>query len=328
MRCSHCDFENRAGVQYCEECGQLMIAAESQSCAGCGYANRVGLSFCEECGQALIEESLETVPAANLLSSLETEIVTGTKDSLQSPDRICAGCGASNRDDVHFCEECGQSLAAEPAVMIAAGAETLSCPACGLTNRSGISFCEECGQSLTVELEVTIAAAGTVSCPACGLANRSGISFCEECGQALGPAVEVPAIPQVEAVPERRKEARGRWMSIPRGVRLALGAAALAAVAAGAFFWLRPDQAQPVNDFGPVVEQIEDYAIDTAASYLDDWAPWVDPGSAELTQLEQAEGVSYVLTYDQSREETGEFNPQLIIVIDPYTGDELFIETP
>jgi len=51
----------------------------------------------------------------------------------------CHNCGQPNRDNVNFCENCGEPLAAN---------QPSYCPNCGHANRAGVSFCEECGGAL------------------------------------------------------------------------------------------------------------------------------------------------------------------------------------
>jgi hypothetical protein len=56
MKCRDCGYENRADVQFCEECGQPLpkpAAAVEVTCPACGSVNRSGVMFCEECGASL-----------------------------------------------------------------------------------------------------------------------------------------------------------------------------------------------------------------------------------------------------------------------------------
>lgn len=53
MRCPNCQFENREGVHFCEECGEKLIMASPSLCPSCGFQNREGVNFCEECGSKL-----------------------------------------------------------------------------------------------------------------------------------------------------------------------------------------------------------------------------------------------------------------------------------
>ena len=49
MRCPQCQFENREGVRFCEQCG----AKVEQACPSCGSAVPPDRKFCGACGQAL-----------------------------------------------------------------------------------------------------------------------------------------------------------------------------------------------------------------------------------------------------------------------------------
>ena len=56
MRCPQCQFENRDGIRFCEECGAKL----EQACPACGDPIPPGRKFCGNCGQALTA----AVPAA------------------------------------------------------------------------------------------------------------------------------------------------------------------------------------------------------------------------------------------------------------------------
>jgi class 3 adenylate cyclase/tetratricopeptide (TPR) repeat protein len=49
MKCPKCQFINRDGAKFCNECGHRFEIA----CPDCGAANRSGSKFCDECGQSL-----------------------------------------------------------------------------------------------------------------------------------------------------------------------------------------------------------------------------------------------------------------------------------
>jgi class 3 adenylate cyclase len=55
MQCPHCQFDNREGVRFCEECGAKL----EQVCPACGTAVPPGRKFCGECGARL-----STAPAS------------------------------------------------------------------------------------------------------------------------------------------------------------------------------------------------------------------------------------------------------------------------
>jgi len=56
MRCPNCEFENREGVNFCEECGEKLEQPIPGLCPYCGFQNREGVNFCEECGTRLETE--------------------------------------------------------------------------------------------------------------------------------------------------------------------------------------------------------------------------------------------------------------------------------
>ncbi|NIO03974.1 MAG: zinc-ribbon domain-containing protein, partial [Proteobacteria bacterium] len=46
MKCPECQFENRKGVKFCEECGAKM----ELECPNCGTKIPLGTKFCGACG--------------------------------------------------------------------------------------------------------------------------------------------------------------------------------------------------------------------------------------------------------------------------------------
>jgi class 3 adenylate cyclase len=58
MRCPKCQFENRVGVKFCEECG----AKFEIECPACKAAIPLGRKFCGECGYALSKSNEATDP--------------------------------------------------------------------------------------------------------------------------------------------------------------------------------------------------------------------------------------------------------------------------
>jgi len=57
MECPDCQFENREGVKFCEECG----AKFEFECPACKANIPLGSKFCGECGHSLIEP-IEKIP--------------------------------------------------------------------------------------------------------------------------------------------------------------------------------------------------------------------------------------------------------------------------
>ena len=70
MQCPKCQFENREGVDFCEECGAKL----ELDCPNCDAKIPLGRKFCGKCGYAL-SESAETASPA------ETELDTQTFES-------------------------------------------------------------------------------------------------------------------------------------------------------------------------------------------------------------------------------------------------------
>ena len=52
MKCPECQFDNREGVKFCEECG----AKFELECPACKGNIPVGSKFCGECGYTLIPD--------------------------------------------------------------------------------------------------------------------------------------------------------------------------------------------------------------------------------------------------------------------------------
>lgn len=75
--CPHCGTENQAGLSFCRNCGQRLVAAGisttverpaapegTMACPRCGTHNRAGVSFCQNCGANLRGASAGYVPPA------------------------------------------------------------------------------------------------------------------------------------------------------------------------------------------------------------------------------------------------------------------------
>lgn len=50
MRCSHCEFENPAGMQFCGGCGEKLV----RICGQCEASVPVGFKFCGQCGAEMV----------------------------------------------------------------------------------------------------------------------------------------------------------------------------------------------------------------------------------------------------------------------------------
>jgi class 3 adenylate cyclase len=57
MKCPKCQFDNREGAKFCNECGHRF----ELTCPDCGTANRPGAKFCDECGHNLALPSPEPI---------------------------------------------------------------------------------------------------------------------------------------------------------------------------------------------------------------------------------------------------------------------------
>jgi len=67
MKCPKCQFDNREGVRFCEECGTKF----ELECPSCKANIPIGRKFCGECGHELSEPT-ETAPLKD--SEKETQI--------------------------------------------------------------------------------------------------------------------------------------------------------------------------------------------------------------------------------------------------------------
>ena len=56
MKCPQCHFDNRAGAQFCRECGQRFEVA----CPHCGNKLPPRAKYCDGCGHALYDTPLRT----------------------------------------------------------------------------------------------------------------------------------------------------------------------------------------------------------------------------------------------------------------------------
>ena len=53
MKCPKCGVDNRAGANFCVECGNKLVL----TCARCDHLNLPGSKFCEKCGFNLVESA-------------------------------------------------------------------------------------------------------------------------------------------------------------------------------------------------------------------------------------------------------------------------------
>lgn len=101
MQCPKCQFENRAGVKFCIECGSGLDVR----CSNCHHANLSESKFCEECGFSLSQTSAnasEILSFDEKLEKIKKYIPTGlTEKILSRRDKIE---GERKQVTVMFCD--------------------------------------------------------------------------------------------------------------------------------------------------------------------------------------------------------------------------------
>ncbi len=80
------------------------------NCPKCGHEVRAGVRFCEQCGQSLNQDEAKA-------AAPKRKAQTKSRRGAQAPEiRIaCPACGYANRAGIRFCEECGADLTVDPA---------------------------------------------------------------------------------------------------------------------------------------------------------------------------------------------------------------------
>jgi len=101
MKCSNCQFENREGVKFCEECGAIF----EFECPACKTIIPLGRKFCGECGHKL-EATSEKFPKElsfdEKLTKIQKYLPRGlTEKILDQRDRIE---GERKQVTVLFCD--------------------------------------------------------------------------------------------------------------------------------------------------------------------------------------------------------------------------------
>ncbi|MFC1877473.1 AAA family ATPase [Thermodesulfobacteriota bacterium] len=101
MECPKCQFENREGAKFCNECGHKF----ELTCPDCGGANRVGSKFCDECGSKLslsIKQAPKDLSFDEKLTKIQKYLPKGLTDKILSQrDRIE---GERKQVTVMFCD--------------------------------------------------------------------------------------------------------------------------------------------------------------------------------------------------------------------------------
>ena len=101
MKCTHCQFENREGVKFCEECG----AKFELECPACKASIPFGRKFCGECGhkfEATFEKFPKELSFDEKLTKIQKYLPKGLTDKiLAQRDRIE---GERKQVPVMFCD--------------------------------------------------------------------------------------------------------------------------------------------------------------------------------------------------------------------------------
>jgi class 3 adenylate cyclase/tetratricopeptide (TPR) repeat protein len=101
MKCPKCQFENREGAKFCNECG----AKFELTCPECGATNRAGSKFCDECGFKLslpVEKAPKDLSLDEKLIKIQKYLPKGlTEKILSQRDRIE---GERKQVTVMFCD--------------------------------------------------------------------------------------------------------------------------------------------------------------------------------------------------------------------------------
>ena len=101
MECPKCQFDNREGAKFCNECGHKF----QLTCPECGSINRVGSKFCDECGSNLnfpITQTPKDLSFDEKLTKIQKYLPKGlTEKILSQRDRIE---GERKQVTVMFCD--------------------------------------------------------------------------------------------------------------------------------------------------------------------------------------------------------------------------------
>lgn len=149
----------REGYTYQQEKGfeVLGTAAGNESTMGGGMMNAgMGLGMGFGLGGAF--GGAMNNMAQNAFGSMNANPQQQPQQQPQATDmQKCSSCGATVKQGVKFCPECGAKLGS-------------FCPKCGAPISPNAKFCGECGAKLQA------------TCPNCGAELPQGTKFCPECG--------------------------------------------------------------------------------------------------------------------------------------------------
>jgi len=120
MKCPKCQFENREGVRFCEQCGAKMESA----CPNCGAKIPLGSKFCGECGYNLTlpsEQPLKDLSFDEKLDKIQRYLPKGITEKILSQRNKIEG--ERKQVTVMFCDMKGftslvESLGPEEAYSI------------------------------------------------------------------------------------------------------------------------------------------------------------------------------------------------------------------
>jgi len=106
----------------------------------------------------------------------------------------CPICSEFIREGNLFCEKCGASIGADVASVDAnAAIDKTFCTKCGAPQKAENKFCENCGSLLDIPFPSPVSAKAEESssrqvCSRCGKTSPTGYKFCIGCGAILGAA--------------------------------------------------------------------------------------------------------------------------------------------
>ncbi|HUF06966.1 MAG TPA: zinc ribbon domain-containing protein [Candidatus Binatia bacterium] len=103
-QCPRCGTENRAGLAFCRQCGQRLVAAGvsttverpgvpegTMACPRCGTHNRAGVAFCQNCGANLRASAPGYVPPAVAGDGKGVVVEVGRRGAVLGPVVLLIG---------------------------------------------------------------------------------------------------------------------------------------------------------------------------------------------------------------------------------------------
>ena len=128
---------------------------------------------------------------------------------------LCPQCDQPAIAGDRFCDNCGTSFEAQPAVavVLAEPADPMHCPCCGVVNPVGARYCDQCGADLNLVAapEPVVSSEGVRTCRSCGSTDNSpSDKFCGYCGTQL-PVEQEVAVPELLNAPEKMRLMLMAW---------------------------------------------------------------------------------------------------------------------